>query len=220
MNRRQFQAAFTRIELFVVLGVVVVLLFLLIPSFARVHPGRTPTLSCMTHQRQINLGFTIFQEDNGGKFPWQLSTITNGTMELVANGHASVQFQALTYYIKSFAVFICPSDIHRQAPTSYESFADTNTSYFVNVDASGNKEYTFLTGDRHLVTDSKPIKPGLLNYNKTMDMSWTHELHNIKMFKTYGGLGFADGHSEIITGKNLNDTFRKQHLENARLLVP
>src|SRR5882672_11239589 len=46
-------------------------------------------ISCVNNLKQIGLGFRIWAGDNGGKFPFQISTNAGGTLELCsrdANG--------------------------------------------------------------------------------------------------------------------------------------
>ena len=209
-------SAFALLELLVVLAVMFLLLVLMTPRYYK--QGNAQLYACLSHQKQIGLGFILFKDDNGGKFPWQLSATTNGTSELVNDGQASSEFKALEAYVKSYDVYVCPTDSGRTAPASYATFTNRNTSYFVNVDAATNN--ALLTGDRNLSADGRPVPPGQFAFNNSTAMNWTHELHPVKLFKDFGCLGFTDGRAQFVEGKELNAIFQGQVPSGSRLLVP
>jgi len=206
----------TLLELLVVLAILALLAALLLPEIVRPHDG-TQHFSCMSNQKQICLGLVMSAGDNDGKFPWQLSTATNGTLELITNGQAASQFQALEPYLKSFVCYLCPSDSGKVAATNYDHFTDLNVSYFVNVDAPTTTATTILTGDRKLVANGNPVRPGLFYYKTTSDLDWARGVHD-KGRRTAGILGFADGHAEFVSATNLNAVFGRQG--SSRLEVP
>ena len=63
MIRHRTQGAFTLIELLVVVSIVALLIALLLPSLAQARETAKGML-CMSHQRQIYLGFAAYVEDN------------------------------------------------------------------------------------------------------------------------------------------------------------
>ena len=201
------------IELLVVICVIAILAAMLLPSGS--HKQSPTRIQCINNQRQICLGLIMWQSDNDNQFPWQRSTATNGTLEFISEGHAASQFGALAAYIKSFPVYICPADKDKVAATDYNHFTDTNTSYFINVDASTNTMSTVLTGDRNLQVNGKPVKPSLFELTTNFNMSWTHELH-----LKGGALAFADGHVEYVQTNRLNWVIQQQPLATNRLCVP
>jgi prepilin-type N-terminal cleavage/methylation domain-containing protein len=213
-------SGFTLIELLVVICVIVVLAAMLFPiltSRARFGGGR----SCMNNQMQIALGFLIFKDDHGGKFPWQLPATNGGTMELAGDGHPSSQFRMALDYIQNYHVWICPTDPSRHPATNNATFGDINTSDFVNVDATTNNAAGILTGERHLMANGLSVKPGLFNYKNTSDLGWTLELHGQSHYAPYGAMSFTDGHAEFVRGAtNLNVVFRRQGVASSRLAVP
>ena len=211
---------FTLVEVIVVLAVLVILVAMLLPAISRPHRGRLA--GCMKNQMQIVLGLIMWNGDNNGKFPWQVSSTNNGTMEFIGGGHPSSQFRALSGYVKPFGIYICPSDTNRHPATNYETFSDQNTSYFVNVDAATNTASTILTGDRHLVANGWPVKSGLFTFTNNTIMGWTRELHGKRGNGQYpiGFMGFADGHAQIGRGKDLTSLFQQQGPVSIRLAIP
>jgi|GEM_PF-6979739 len=208
----------TLIEVLVVIAVLAVLAAFLLPGLSQVHSGNQRA-TCFNNQKEICIGFILWQGDNDNQFPWQRSTATNGTHEFIANGHAASQIQALSAYIKSFPVYLCPADKVKVAATDYDHFADTNTSFFVNVELTNNTQFLILTGDRQLVANGIPVDPGLFYYKDTTDMSWAQGLHAKDKFSG-GVLGFADCHVEVVSRSHLNTVFRRQGLASDRLEVP
>ena len=218
LSARAKTSGFTLVELLIVVVIIVIFgLFLLPHSPQR---NRTAVLGCLTNQRQLGLGFILWSMDNNGKFPWQLSTATNGTMKSITNGEAATQFCALSGYIPSYHAYLCPSETSRQPAASDDTLSDSNLSYFVNIDSSPTNPAIVLTGARHLQAGGEPVKPGLFLFTNGVDLGWTHELHNIRTFQTLGILGFADGHSQVVTGQNLTMTFNHQGLAGSHLLAP
>lgn len=60
--------AFTIVEVLVVVGIIVILLSLLLPSLRRVREG-AKQLTCLSNLRQIGLAFVGYTHDNSGHFP-------------------------------------------------------------------------------------------------------------------------------------------------------
>jgi len=207
----------TLVEVLVVIIVLFVLAALLLPMFARSGSGRP--IQCLSNQRQIAVGLIVFADDHVGKFPWQLSTTNGGAMELVGDGHPSSQFRAALDYMRDYNVWICPTEQSRQAATNSATFGDLNTSDFVNVDAAPTNAAGILTGERHLVANGWPVKPGLFFYKNTSDMGWTRELHG-KSHVPCGSMSFADGHAELVVNARLNTVFQQQSVVFSRLAVP
>jgi type II secretory pathway pseudopilin PulG len=210
---------FTLIELLVVICVIVVLIAILLP--ASVNPKSGRQIQCLSNQKQIALGFIIWNGDNNGKFPWQVSITNNGTMELVDDGHPSSQFQSLSNYVKSFGIYICLSDTNRQSATNYAAFSDLNTSYFVNADAAtNNPSATILTGDRHLEIKGKPVSPGLFKYSTNATLNWASGFHRNAHNEPLGGFSFGDGHAQFVGSHEMNSILQQQPLATNRFCVP
>lgn len=205
----------TLVEVLAVIFVLAILVVVLLPRLARNSPPRL-RFQCLQNQRQIALGCVVFQDDNGGKFPWQLSVTNGGAMELSLDGHPSSQFRPLIPYVKSFPVLICPSDSDRHAATNYETLSDQNISYFVNVDATTNKpSNSILSGDRFLVANGQPVKPGLLIVTSNLNIGWMPNIHLNR-----GSLSFEDGHAEFPNISELSSAIQQQPLATNRFAIP
>lgn len=204
----------TLIELLVVIAMIAVLAALLLPALARSGPGNTAR--CISNLKQIDIGYIMWANDHTGKFPAQVPIADKGSMEFVSTGYASLQFRALSDYLRYPNVFVCRLDKVRQAGTNSKDIRDENVSYFVNVEATtNNPSHTILAGDRNLQVNGQPVKPGLFELTTNLEMSWTHDLH-----LSGGVLAFTDGHVQFVKTNDLNSFIRGQPLATNRLCVP
>jgi prepilin-type N-terminal cleavage/methylation domain-containing protein len=198
----------TLIELLVVVVVITILFAMILPTSG---PKTKSTLIwCLSNQRQIAIGFTIWRTDSNGQFPWQVSNTNGGTMEFADRGYAAPNFRVLSDYLKQTRPFVCPTDEIKSIATNQQQFDNQNLSYFVSFDAGTNDAASILTGDRHLEDNGKPVKPGLLIYSNGISMNWTFELHGKVKTAPVGVLTFVDGHGQIVHGTNLNSIFQQQ----------
>jgi hypothetical protein len=159
----------------------------------------------------------MFEEDNYGKLPMQLSVTNGGTMELIQSGQVFPHIQKISKYYsgQDMGVLICPSDVERHAATNFETLNDLNISYFLNADvATNNPSVSILTGDRNLKAVNWPVKSGLFLLTTNINMRWTDDLHIGR-----GCLSFADGHVQLVSAK-LNSIIQSQPRATNRLCVP
>ncbi|MHC4557717.1 MAG: type II secretion system protein [Planctomycetota bacterium] len=60
--------AFTLIELLVVIAIIALLLAILMPSLRRAR-DQAKGVTCRNNLKQVGLAFTLYTDDNEGKFP-------------------------------------------------------------------------------------------------------------------------------------------------------
>ncbi len=219
-SSRNRRPAFSLVELLVVAAILAVLVLFLRP----VNPGRrnSALVVCMSNLKQTVLGFVMWSDDNGGSWPWQISTNMGGTMELIQNGQAADHFLTLSNYVKNPQVLHCPTDLARDLTNNFSGFDNQNLSYFIGLDAIANRSngsLSILSGDRHLQMSGQPVKSGLLVVSNRAVFGWTKELH-ARSSEPVGNLSFADGHVERIRAVSLSSTFQRQPLVTNRLVIP
>jgi len=96
------ELSFTLIELLVVIAIIAILAAILFPVFARARENARRA-SCQSNEKNIALGFKQYIQDNGEKYPPVMATAYDLKQSATGSG-------ALESYIKSTAIFYCPSD--------------------------------------------------------------------------------------------------------------
>ena len=210
-------SGFTLVEILVVIALIAILAAILLP----VHPHHKHKpayrIICESNLKQIDLGFRMYADDNGGNFQIQLPVTNDGTSQFSNNLYAVPNFRKLSAYVGNPAILVCPIDKDRKAATNFESLKDINISYFLNADASftNNPSNTTIAGDRNLTANGKPVKSGVFLMTTNFDMSWTREIHSVG-----GNLAFADGHVEWTGKDRLNTVVQSQPFATNHILVP
>ncbi|HZP84103.1 MAG TPA: DUF1559 domain-containing protein [Chthonomonadaceae bacterium] len=102
---------FTLIELLVVIAIIAILAAILFPVFARAREQARRT-SCLSNMKQIGLALHMYAQDYDEVLPVRYGSWDNvGDYE---NGEARTWKNMLMPYIKSQAVFKCPSNVAAQ----------------------------------------------------------------------------------------------------------
>src|SRR5271170_4324761 len=190
------RAAFTLVEMLVVIGIIGLLAALLLPALLQGKKRAVQTL-CESNLRQIGIGFHDFAHDHNGKFPMGVSTNDGGAMEFVQDGYAAGNtfyfgfhvLQTLSNELTTPQLLICPADT-RVAAANFAALLNQNVSYFVGVNADFLNVNSVLAGDRNLATNSY-LNPTILQLGNGGYLRWTRELHEFK-----GNILFADSHVE------------------------
>lgn len=176
---------------------------------------------CARYLKELGENFNAWAKEHDGRFPYQVSVTNGGSMELAFTGSAIVHLKPLTNsglvfsrsssaltniegrstYVTRWTTnyglekqtLVCPSDRHRAnySAASMAEVVDTNLSYFVSLSEQLTQTNSILAGDRHLLMNQVPVKPGLLTINAKASLGWSKELHG--SFEK-GNLLFADGH--------------------------
>jgi prepilin-type N-terminal cleavage/methylation domain-containing protein/prepilin-type processing-associated H-X9-DG protein len=129
------KGGFTLIELLVVIAIIAILAAILFPVFAQARE-KARTISCLSNEKQLALGYIMYQNDSDGLGPCGVET---WTWHPLGSGWAGMIYP----YVKSVGVFKCPDDATKSGTVvSYILNANTVTFGASNL-PSGEPESAF-----------------------------------------------------------------------------
>ena len=133
MKRNKPRAAFSLLELIILVGLMAVIAMILLPALAqRGRHGRSPRIKCVNNLKNVGLAFRIFATDNGDRFPMQVSTNAGGSSEYAALPLAVFRhFQAMSNELSTPKIVVCPSDQRVEATTFAEKVAAGDAAWFL-----------------------------------------------------------------------------------------
>ena len=217
----------TLVEVLIVTAVVLALLAMYLPTLAN-RNTRSPRISCVNNLKQVGLAFRIWEADYKDQYPMSVSVTNGGTMELVESGTVWRHFQVMSNELNTPKILICPEDYERRSRSSsaWKSTSalrsdtiiftgNTNTSYFIGVDAADTNPNMFLAGDRNLTVKNIALKPGLHSLATNEVVGWTAKLH-----VNQGNVLMADASVQQFTSAALPEALIKTGIATNRLALP
>ena len=207
--------AFTMIELLIVIAVIAIIISLLQPALIR--PKATGIrIKCYSNLKQVSLAFRLFAMDHAGKFPMEISTSEGGSLEFVGTGSVYEHFRVLSNELNIPKILICPADKERVEATDFHiGFqSNTNTSYFIGINATDTTPRMFLAGDRNILLN-KQLLAGVQNLQRDTPLSWSKEIH-----KEEGNVAFADGSVQGFSSAELRDALLSTGTETNLVSIP
>ena len=208
----QNTVAMTLTEVVVIIAVLAVLAVLFLPVLA-ISKHKRNRIGCVSNLRQIGIAYKVWADDNGGKYPMQISVTNGGAMELVATGNVVATFQIMSNVLSDPVLLSCPEDGGYFATTNFSAdFTARNISYFVGLDAMDTQPQTLLSGDDNLVVNGTKARSGILNLHTNDSLAWTGERHGGE-----GNIGLADGSVQELNSAGLTAT---AGLATNRLAIP
>jgi competence protein ComGC len=216
--------AFTKVELLAVLAAMVVGVALLLPALARAK-AKANRISCVGNLKNLGLAMRIFATDNGGAFPWLLSTnasddgkggkIGPGTREFTANARDLWRhFQILSNELSTPRILVCSSDKERRPTRSWTNLNNLNLSYFLGLGASAEWPQSILAGDRNLLLEGRALSNEVVQFGSRTNVSFDRRLH-----VGAGNLLLGDGSAQQVSDQRLREQFHDASLTSTNTLV-
>jgi prepilin-type processing-associated H-X9-DG protein len=211
-NSPCYFAAFNRIELLVVVGLTVALIYIafFLPPGASVKEPYVDRLAfqritCENNLKQIGTTYLMWANDNGSRYPFNTPISNGGWNDLLSGGNAGpccwTNYALMAGEMPSSRVLACPVDIRKPA-ADFGSFTNnTALSYFVGVQANEDNPKSILGGDRNLALGEVPdwtygLSPAGGNGNDvviTKPVCWSLAMHSQGNPAGAGNILFADG---------------------------
>jgi prepilin-type N-terminal cleavage/methylation domain-containing protein/prepilin-type processing-associated H-X9-DG protein len=187
--RRHLGAAFTLVELLVVMAVIAVLVAMLLPVTAKAK-ARAKLVLCTGNLKEIGTAFHLFALEHGS-FPMKLPVAQGGTLELnpAQMGLLSLQpnnFAALSNHLGNPKMLVCPAD-KRASKGEFPTLSHQNVSYLAGVHATPAEPDSILSLDRNVALADPAARPPVSAREGFVNTRWTSELHENR-----GNILFAD----------------------------
>ena len=202
-------------ELFVVIAVIVIIALMFdipVPSHAK---ARAQRVQCVNNLKQTGSAFGIWANDNGGRYPMEISETNGGTMEFTSGPSEWRHFQVMSNELSTPRTLLCPADDLRPvAATNFVFFNNSNVSYFVSLSAVKTDPSGIWSGDRN-ITNGTPIKNGILELTTNQPTGWTAEMH-----KRVGNIALSDGSISQVSQTGLRTALANSGLATNRLQMP
>lgn len=198
------RAGLTFVEVLVVVGIVVLLAALLMPTVANHRDSRVRAMRilCVNNLKQLGLSARLWSNDHDDKFPFA-STNADSSLRWTNSPEVFRHFQVMSNELVTPKILLCRAERTRTRAEDFASLANSNLSYFVGLDAHEGDPRQILSGDRNL-TGGVRRAGFLLVATPKSELGWSSDLH-----KHAGNIGLADG-----SVQQINQVGLRRHLVN------
>jgi hypothetical protein len=159
---------------------------LLLPALAQAK-SKAKRIDCVNRLRQVSLGWRMWANDNGNKFPWQIDYNDGGSMN---SPDWIDHYKVATNEIGNPKIVVCPDDLGKNYKDNWRFLNGINdVSYFVGTTSEETKPLSIVTGDGN-VTGGGGDLDLLWNaaWGTSIDAAWDTQVHKEK-----GNAALGDG---------------------------
>lgn len=206
-------AAFTLIELLLVIGIVVVLAAFLYPSFVNAKQ-KAQRIRCTSHMKQTSYAFRLWAGDYEDRMPMDVSVTNGGAMEAVMAGNMAAVFLVMSNELNTPKILFCPTDKKRIQATTFP-LGNTNVSYFVGLEIGTNSPGMLLAGDDNLLVNNTAVRSGILSLASNAPVAWSETRH-----RKQGNVAMADHSVQGFSTRALQTALANTGVETNRLAMP
>jgi hypothetical protein len=198
---------FTRADLLVCVGVLVLLVTLAVPGLATIRRDSSHA-ACVNNLRQIGRAYHVWGQDYNGSLPFRVPVANGGLKSHPLLGNLWFDFAWVSNHLASPRVLACPADPQKKAAPDWgtfitPAFRNVGVSYFLQMDAGYALGFSLgpegspshiLSGDRNIVPSGRAsCSVGLqdvaaLNTRPMSSPFWAHDVHGL-----WGNLLLFDG---------------------------
>jgi prepilin-type processing-associated H-X9-DG protein len=225
MKSPRHQAAFSKLDLLVMVLAVVGIGLVVLPQWLRSNT-RGSRISCANNLKQLTISFRVWAGDNSDRFPMQVSVAEGGALELADQGSAYAVLLVMSNEHNTPKILVCPMESNPKrrgatvftatAPPGAIPFTATNNiSYFVGVDAEADRPQAILSGDDHFNIGKAKPNPGLLLVPTNAAVAWRNERHPNR-----GYVAFADGSVHDLDTTGFRAALIQTGIATNRLAMP
>jgi prepilin-type processing-associated H-X9-DG protein len=219
------RAAFSLVEVLIVIGTIAVVAAVLVPRLTRTKPSVT-RFSCINNLKNVGLAFRTFAVDYNGSYPWMIDEIallkdTHPLSNMVSSDLIRI-FGCLSNELSTPRIVMCPEDVRRPPATNTwtclaanGAVADLIPSYFIGLNSTEEQPQTILSGDRNVLV------PPALDWTRVTGTMPAWRLHEAPtnalsavqwgretIHQGAGNLLLADGSVQQASSGRLRDAIR------------
>jgi hypothetical protein len=124
-------AAFTKLDMMTVVGALVMLALWVVfaQRSARLARPRAARINCVSQLKQVGLGFRMWANDHGDRFPWQVPIADGGTKEFAHLPNAALHYAVASNEFNTPRILTCTSDKKRIGTHSWTAPLHKSLSY-------------------------------------------------------------------------------------------